>query len=59
MAASPHLEFERDIAEIEERIRNLLSVADGKGIDVSSELEVLREKLGTLREETYRNLSGC
>ena len=58
MVASPHLEFERDIAEIEERIRNLLSVADGKGIDVTSELDVLKEKLGTLREETYRNLSA-
>ena len=56
MAASPHLEFERDIAGIEERIRNLLSVADGNGIDVTSELDVLREKLDTLREETYRSL---
>jgi acetyl-CoA carboxylase carboxyl transferase subunit alpha len=56
LAASPHLEFEREIAEIEERIRSLLSVADGKGIDVTSELDVLREKLDTLREETYRNL---
>ncbi len=56
MAASPHLEFERDIAEIEERIRNLLELADGKGIDVTEELEVLKEKLATLREETYRNL---
>lgn len=58
MAASSHLEFERDIADIEERIRKLLNVADGKGIDVTSELDVLREKLGTLREETYRNLSA-
>lgn len=56
MTASPHLEFERDIAEIEERIKNLLSVADGKGIDVTSELDILREKLDSLREETYRSL---
>ena len=56
MAASPHLEFERDIAEVEERIKNLLSVADGKGIDMTSELDVLREKLNTLREEPDRNL---
>jgi acetyl-CoA carboxylase carboxyl transferase subunit alpha len=56
LAASPHLEFERDIAEVEERIKNLLSVADGKGIDMTSELDVLREKLNTLREEPYRNL---
>jgi acetyl-CoA carboxylase carboxyl transferase subunit alpha len=56
VAASPHLEFERDIADIEERIRNLLEIADGKGIDVTDELDVLREKLATLREETYKNL---
>tara|TARA_B100001123_G_scaffold425726_1_gene538971 strand:- start:14162 stop:15163 length:1002 start_codon:yes stop_codon:yes gene_type:complete len=56
LTASPHLEFERDIAEIEERIKNLLSVADGKGIDVTSELDVLRDKLDSLREETYRSL---
>ena len=56
MAASPHLEFERDIAEIEEQIRGLLELADRKGLDVSDELEVLQGKLGTLREETYRNL---
>jgi acetyl-CoA carboxylase carboxyl transferase subunit alpha len=56
LAASPHLEFERDIAEIEEQIRSLLDLADRKGIDVSDELENLKEKLVTLREETYRNL---
>lgn len=56
MAASQHLEFERDIAEIEERIRKLLDLADAKGLDVSEELDTLKEKLATLREETYRNL---
>lgn len=56
MAASPQLEFERDIAEIEERIKSLLDMADRKGIDVSGELDVLRAKLCTLREETYRSL---
>ena len=56
MAASPYLEFECDIADIEERIRSLLESADRKGIDVSDELEVLTDKLGTLREEAYHNL---
>jgi acetyl-CoA carboxylase carboxyl transferase subunit alpha len=56
LAPSQHLEFERDIAEIEEQIRSLLELADRKGIDVSDELETLKEKLVTLREETYRNL---
>jgi acetyl-CoA carboxylase carboxyl transferase subunit alpha len=56
LAPSHHLEFERDIAELEEQIRSLLELADRKGIDVSDELETLKEKLVTLREETYRNL---
>jgi acetyl-CoA carboxylase carboxyl transferase subunit alpha len=56
LAASPHLEFERDIAEIEARIKSLLDLADRKGIDVSDEIEVLREKVDQLREETYRSL---
>ena len=56
MAASPHLEFERDIAEIEARIKSLLDLADRKGIDVSEEIDVLREKVDQLREETYRSL---
>jgi acetyl-CoA carboxylase carboxyl transferase subunit alpha len=56
VAASPHLEFERDIAEIEARIKSLLDLADRKGIDVSDEIDVLREKVDQLREETYRTL---
>jgi acetyl-CoA carboxylase carboxyl transferase subunit alpha len=56
LAASPHLEFERDIAEIEARIKSLLDLADRKGIDVSDEIDVLRDKVDQLREETYRNL---
>ena len=56
MAATPHLEFERDIVEIQGQIQKLLELADHKGFDVSSELEELRAKLDTLKEETYRNL---
>ncbi|MBW3535600.1 MAG: acetyl-CoA carboxylase carboxyltransferase subunit alpha [Gemmatimonadetes bacterium] len=56
MAASAHIEFERDIVEIEGQIQKLLEMADQKSIDVSEELEVLRSKLDTLKEQTYRNL---
>ncbi len=56
MAASSHLEFERNIAEIEERIRNLLELADRKGMDMSDEIDVLRERLDELRDETYSDL---
>lgn len=56
MASAPHLEFERDIVEIQGQIDKLLDLADRKGIDVSSEVAVLREKLESLREQTYDSL---
>ena len=57
MATPPHLEFERDIIEIQEQIEGLMKTADSKGIDVSDEVRVLGRKLEVLREETFRNLS--
>lgn len=57
MAAAPHLEFERDIVDLQERIEKLEDDARRRGIDVEDEVEVLRIKLGRLREETYRNLT--
>jgi acetyl-CoA carboxylase carboxyl transferase subunit alpha len=56
LAQTPFLEFERDMVEIQSQIEKLLDVADRKGIDVSAEIRVLREKLETLREQTYDNL---
>jgi acetyl-CoA carboxylase carboxyl transferase subunit alpha len=56
LAAPPHLEFERDIVEIQEQIEKLLRLAEDKGMDVSDELSDLREKLETLKKDTYGNL---
>ena len=38
MAGTPHLEFERDIVEVQDKIEHLLDLAEKKGIDVSAEL---------------------
>lgn len=57
LATAPHLEFERDMVEVQEQIDKLLEIAEKKGIDVSAELSELRGKLQVLRDETYRNLS--
>ncbi|MDH5589081.1 MAG: acetyl-CoA carboxylase carboxyltransferase subunit alpha [Gemmatimonadota bacterium] len=57
MATVPHLDFERDIVDLQTQIDQLLGLADRKGIDVSQELDVLRGKLQTLKEDTYRNLT--
>ena len=51
-----HLDFERDIVEIQDQIDKLLDLADRRGIDVSDEVKVLRDKLGDLRDRTYANL---
>ena len=56
MATAPHLEFERDIAEIQGQIDKLLDLADRKGIDVSDEVSVLSQKLKTLKAQTYDSL---
>ncbi|HEX9885299.1 MAG TPA: acetyl-CoA carboxylase carboxyltransferase subunit alpha [Longimicrobiales bacterium] len=57
MAAQPHLEFERDIVEIQGQIDRLLHLAKDRGIDVSAELSDLQERLHVLRIETYQNLA--
>ena len=56
MAGAPHLEFERDIVEIQGQIDKLLDLAERKGIDVSDEVDILNEKLQRLTEQTYDNL---
>ncbi|MFQ5537790.1 MAG: acetyl-CoA carboxylase carboxyltransferase subunit alpha [Gemmatimonadota bacterium] len=56
MATIPHLDFERDIVEIQNQIQELLDLAERRGIDVSEELGVLQEKLRVIREQTYNSL---
>jgi acetyl-CoA carboxylase carboxyl transferase subunit alpha len=51
-----HLDFERDIVEIQAQIDKLLDLADRRGIDVAEEVEVLRTRLQELKEQTYKNL---
>ena len=58
MATRPHLEFEKDIVEIQEQIDDLLQAAQEKGLDVTQEVRVLRSKLEVLKEETFRNLTA-
>jgi acetyl-CoA carboxylase carboxyl transferase subunit alpha len=57
LAFAVHLDFERDIVEIQAQIDKLLDLADRRGIDVSDEVTVLRGKLEDLKEKTYANLT--
>jgi acetyl-CoA carboxylase carboxyl transferase subunit alpha len=52
-----HLDFERAIAEVEEQISHLRTLARERGLDVSSELRSLERKLHSLKQDTFRNLS--
>ena len=52
-----HLEFERDIVEVQAQIDKLLDLADRKGIDVTAEVDLLKAKLNELKKQTYENLN--
>ncbi|HBV05361.1 MAG TPA: acetyl-CoA carboxylase carboxyl transferase subunit alpha, partial [Gemmatimonadetes bacterium] len=57
MRRAVHLDFERDIVEIQAQIDKLLDLAERRDIDVSNEVSVLRGKLQELKVRTYANLT--
>src|SRR5690554_4058918 len=58
MSSAPRLEFEKDIAELEEQIRRLQEMARERGLDVADELGVLERKLKRLRMRKMSTLSA-
>jgi acetyl-CoA carboxylase carboxyl transferase subunit alpha len=50
-----YLESERDMLEIQDRIEELLALAERKGIDVSEEIRDLRAKLAQLQVSSYQS----
>lgn len=57
MAATPVLEFERPIAELEKQIDQLRQLAAERSIDVADEIAPLQKKLGELRVRIYEGLT--
>ncbi|WP_308910638.1 acetyl-CoA carboxylase carboxyltransferase subunit alpha [Pseudokordiimonas caeni] len=51
------LEFEKPIAELEGKIRELRSFSHGRDFDIGSEVGQLEGKLGRLLKDTYANLT--
>jgi acetyl-CoA carboxylase carboxyl transferase subunit alpha len=51
------LPFERPIEELQATINGLRSYSEEHQVDVSSEIELLEERLERLKEETFANLS--
>lgn len=56
-AVNNNLDFERPVIELEEKIRDLESFSAEKGIDLSSEIEVLRNKYLSMKDQVYNNLT--
>ena len=52
-----YLEFEKPVAELEQRIAELRAAAEGDDVDISNELRRLEVKSSTLLETTYESLS--
>ncbi|HEV3050401.1 MAG TPA: acetyl-CoA carboxylase carboxyltransferase subunit alpha [Longimicrobium sp.] len=57
MATVAHLDFERAIADVEEQISALRTLARERGLDVSTEIVALERKLDDLKQDTFANLS--
>ena len=57
LATVAHLDFERAIADVEEQISALRTLARERGLDVSSEILALERKLHGLKQDTFANLS--
>ncbi len=57
MASTPTLEFERPIAELEKQIDELKRLADDQKLPVASDIAPLEQRLQSLRQQVYRNLT--
>jgi acetyl-CoA carboxylase carboxyl transferase subunit alpha len=56
--ASYTLPFEKPILELEKKLQELLNFSKTQNIDVSREVERMRNKIDETRREIYRNLSA-
>ncbi|KDR96218.1 acetyl-CoA carboxylase carboxyltransferase subunit alpha [Peptoclostridium litorale DSM 5388] len=54
---SNRLDFEKPIAQLEEKIKELQSIVDQTGVDLSSEIEMLSGKVANMKDEVYLHLS--
>lgn len=57
MKAAP-LDFEKPIAELEDRLQSLREKADGTDLAFAPEMLKIEEKIGALRQEIYDNLTA-
>ncbi|KEO73942.1 acetyl-CoA carboxylase carboxyltransferase subunit alpha [Anditalea andensis] len=51
------LEFEKPIADLEQKLQEMKDLAKGKNIDLSADIQSLEDKIQTLKKETFENLT--
>lgn len=51
------LDFEKPIAELEAKLKQMEKVAEENNVDVSAQVKALTEKIKKLKKETYQNLT--
>ncbi|MEX2566667.1 MAG: acetyl-CoA carboxylase carboxyltransferase subunit alpha [Cyclobacteriaceae bacterium] len=51
------LEFEKPIANLEQKLHEMIHLAKGKNIDLSDDIQSLEEKIQALKKETFQNLT--
>lgn len=52
-----YLEFEKPIADLESKLRDMQQLADDHKVDVSDSVKALATKIETLKKETFQNLT--
>lgn len=51
------LDFEKPIVELQDKLNEMVKLAEGSQVDMSSEIKSLEEKIKKLRDETYEGLT--
>lgn len=51
------LEFEKPVIELEGKISELESFAELNGVDLTKEIDILKEKLGKIKKEVYSSIT--
>ncbi len=52
-----YLEFEKQIVELEEKLADMIKLAEESGVDVTEAIENLKHKIEVLKKETFENLT--
>ena len=52
------LEFEKPLRKLGEHLQHLQKMSDESQVNVSSEIQAIKDKISKLKEEIFSNLSG-